>query len=195
MYGYLNVFVASALMTQGLSDSDAVGVLEERDPTAFTISESGIGVARACGEHGCSREGPPTVRAVIRVVFVSRAGRRASDAGDGVTMSDGTTDPRLRSWVDSANDPATDFPIQNLPFGVFARRGSGEPPRVGVAIGDQVIDLAACDEAGLFDAATSRIVARCAHGPLNELMRLGRRRGDASSVRVEPTDGSGWFRV
>lgn len=43
MYGYLNVFVASALMTQGLSDSDAVGVLEERDPTAFTISESGIG--------------------------------------------------------------------------------------------------------------------------------------------------------
>ena len=53
----------------------------------------------------------------------------------------------------------------------------GDPassPRVGVAIGDQVIDLAACGEAGLFDAATSRIVARCAHGPLNELMRLGR---------------------
>jgi fumarylacetoacetase len=89
-------------------------------------------------------------------------------------MSDVTTDPRLHSWLDSANDPATDFPIQNLPFGVFARRGSGEPPRVGVALGDQVIDLAACDEAGLFDAATSRIVARCARGPLNELMRLGR---------------------
>jgi fumarylacetoacetase len=51
--------------------------------------------------------------------------------------------PKLRSWVESANDPATDFPIQNLPFGVFRRKGSDEAPRGGVAIGDRIFDLAA----------------------------------------------------
>jgi fumarylacetoacetase len=53
------------------------------------------------------------------------------------------SNPRLKSWVESANDPGTDFPIQNLPFGVFRRRGSKEAPRGGVAIGDQILDLAA----------------------------------------------------
>lgn len=63
-------------------------------------------------------------------------------------MSAGTPglDPALRSWVDSANDPACDFPIQNLPFGRF-RRDEGEELRIGVAIGDRVVDLEA---AGLF---------------------------------------------
>ena len=54
-----------------------------------------------------------------------------------------THDPKLTSWVESANDPATDFPIQNLPFGTFRRKGSKESPRGGVAIGDQILDLAA----------------------------------------------------
>jgi len=49
----------------------------------------------------------------------------------------------IKSWVESANDPASDFPIQNLPFGVFRRKGSREAPRGGVAIGDQILDLAA----------------------------------------------------
>src|SRR4051812_32747483 len=52
-------------------------------------------------------------------------------------------DPELRSWVESANDTAGDFPIQNLPFGVFRRKGARERRRGGVAIGDQVFDLAA----------------------------------------------------
>jgi len=56
---------------------------------------------------------------------------------------DATHDPKLKSWVESANDPATDFPIQNLPFGVFRRKGTKEVPRGGVAIGDQILDLAA----------------------------------------------------
>lgn len=56
---------------------------------------------------------------------------------------DATHNPDLKSWIDSANDPASDFPIQNLPFGVFRRKGSDETPRGGVAIGDQVFDLAA----------------------------------------------------
>src|SRR5712672_544392 len=54
-----------------------------------------------------------------------------------------THNPDLKSWVESANHPASDFPIQNLPFGVFRRKGSSEDPRGGVAIGDQVLDLAA----------------------------------------------------
>jgi len=56
---------------------------------------------------------------------------------------DATHDPELKSWVEAANDPASDFPIQNLPFGVFRRKGTKEKPRGGVAIGDQVFDLAA----------------------------------------------------
>lgn len=56
---------------------------------------------------------------------------------------DATHDPGLRSWVESANEPGCDFPIQNLPFGIFKRRGAAESPRGGVAIGDQILDLAA----------------------------------------------------
>jgi fumarylacetoacetase len=62
-----------------------------------------------------------------------------------------THDPHLRSWVDSANTPGADFPIQNLPFGVFHRALTPEPPRVGVAIGDMVLDLRRCHRAGLFE--------------------------------------------
>ncbi|HWI36189.1 MAG TPA: fumarylacetoacetase [Burkholderiales bacterium] len=58
-------------------------------------------------------------------------------------MTDGTHDPALRSWVESANEAGGDFPIQNLPFGIFRRRGTKEAPRGGVAIGDQILDLAA----------------------------------------------------
>jgi fumarylacetoacetase len=54
-----------------------------------------------------------------------------------------THDPALRSWVASANEAGCDFPIQNLPFGRFRPSQSGEPFRVGVAIGDQVLDLKA----------------------------------------------------
>ena len=61
-----------------------------------------------------------------------------------------THDPALRSWVESANSGSTDFPIQNLPYGVFRRR-KDEAPRVGVAIGDQILDLARSAEASLLD--------------------------------------------
>ena len=67
-----------------------------------------------------------------------------------------THDPELRSWVGSANDPGTDFPIQNLPFGIFKRKKSGEKPRGGVAIGDQVFDLAAL---GLKTGPTLNVLA------------------------------------
>jgi fumarylacetoacetase len=56
---------------------------------------------------------------------------------------DATHDPALRSWVESANAPGCDFPIQNLPFGMFRTKGSKSPPRPGVAVGDRILDLAA----------------------------------------------------
>ena len=56
------------------------------------------------------------------------------------TATDHTHDPILQSWVESANDPSCDFPIQNLPFGRF-RREDDSDWRIGVAIGDQILDL------------------------------------------------------
>ena len=54
-------------------------------------------------------------------------------------MIDDTHDPALMSWVESANDPASEFPIQNLPFASLRHPGDGRT-RVGVAIGDQVLN-------------------------------------------------------
>ena len=70
---------------------------------------------------------------------------------------DETHDPALTSWVESANVPETDFPIQNLPFGRFRLEGDVDW-RIGVAIGDQVLDLRG---AGIIN-----------HSDINRLMRL-----------------------
>ena len=86
---------------------------------------------------------------------------------------DDTHDPGLRSWVVSANDPGGDFPIQNLPLGVFRRRGRAEAPRVGVAIGDQVLDLRRCRELGLLDAPPAVVEAAGEAAVLNPLLALG----------------------
>lgn len=78
----------------------------------------------------------------------------------------------LRSWVVSANDGKTDFPIQNLPFGVFRDWEGDDPPRIGVAIGDRVLDVSAL-RAGLFTGSARRAVEACAEPVLNPLMALG----------------------
>jgi fumarylacetoacetase len=94
------------------------------------------------------------------------------------TLTDETHRPDLRSWIESANDRATDFPIQNLPFGVFKRRGSEEPARVGVAIGDQILDVVAAARAGAFAADREAVLAaaRCVGPSLNALMAQGQAR-------------------
>lgn len=97
-------------------------------------------------------------------------------------LLDETHDPRRRSWVASAREAGTDFPIQNLPLGVF-RRGDGAA-RGGIAIGDQVLDLAAALAAGLF-AGEARDAAEAASGPtLNPLLALGRAASRALRRRV-----------
>src|SRR5262245_12688961 len=87
---------------------------------------------------------------------------------------DHTHDPSLESWVESANDRTTDFPIQNLPFGVFKRARFESSPRVGVAIGDQILDIAACADAGLIDERFVDAIEACRAPRLNDLMALGR---------------------
>jgi fumarylacetoacetase len=84
-----------------------------------------------------------------------------------------THDPALRSWVDSANDPECDFPIQNLPFAIFRRTGSGEPFRGGVAIGDQILDLRALHARGMFDGAAGDALAACSDPAMNRFMSMG----------------------
>ena len=69
-----------------------------------------------------------------------------------------THDINLKSWVESANDPNTDFPIQNLPFCVFCRKETIEDNRVGVIIGDFVLDLFPCYESSLFDDADEYLI-------------------------------------
>jgi fumarylacetoacetase len=84
-----------------------------------------------------------------------------------------THDPALRSWVASANLPASDFPIQNLPYAVFRRKGSAEAFRGGVAIGDQILDLAAAAGSGVFSGDAALALEAGAQDKLNALMALG----------------------
>jgi fumarylacetoacetase len=84
-----------------------------------------------------------------------------------------THKPQLRSWVASANAAGTDFPIQNLPFGVFRRFASAEAFRVGVAIGDQILDLTAAQAKSLFSGDADLAAQACCAPTLNAFMALG----------------------
>ena len=87
---------------------------------------------------------------------------------------DHTHDPALASWVPSANGHP-DFPIQNLPIGLFSPLAGA--PRPGIAIGDMILDLRAVSEAGLFDDEAQDVVTQIlahAHPPsLNAFLALG----------------------
>ncbi len=90
-----------------------------------------------------------------------------------VATLDATHDAALQSWVPSANLAGTDFPIQNLPFGRFRRAGTTEPLRVGVAIGDQVLDLQRALVAGGWGEAARGWLTPLAAGDLNAFMAQG----------------------
>jgi fumarylacetoacetase len=95
-----------------------------------------------------------------------------------------THDPSRRSWVESANGPATDFPIQNLPFGIY--RDVEGHARGGVAIGDQIVDLTRAHAAGLFSGSAVK-AAEAAAGPvLNSLLALDER--PVSKLRATLSD-------
>jgi len=83
----------------------------------------------------------------------------------------------IRSWVESANHPDCPFPLNNLPYGVFSV--AGDAPRCGAAIGDMIVDLAACEAQGLLDAGGT-----FAQPQLNEFMALGRAEWDEVRARL-----------
>jgi fumarylacetoacetase len=91
-----------------------------------------------------------------------------------MTGVDETHDPSRRSFVSSANGHS-DFPIQNLPFGVFS--DAAAQPRGGVAIGDRIVDLRAAAARGLFSGEAAR-AAQAASGPPRSIhcLRLARPR-------------------
>ena len=103
---------------------------------------------------------------------------------------DATHDPKLRSWVESANLPGCDFPIQNLPLAVFRRAGGGENFRCGVGIGDCILDLGALDMLSPFEGLGAEALAACGEPSLSRLMALGRdawvalRRGLSECLRA-----------
>ena len=95
---------------------------------------------------------------------------------------DDTLDPALQSWVESANAADTDFPLQNLPFGRF-RRADDADWQIGVAIGDQVLDLR---RAGVIDSGDMNHLMRLPRGARLALRRAlseGLRRGSAKQAR------------
>jgi fumarylacetoacetase len=93
-------------------------------------------------------------------------------------MTDPTVDPALRSWVTVDQD--SDFPIQNLPFGVFS--SAGRSPRIGVAIGRDIVDVSSLSHAGVFDDSSLPTDLFSA-ATLNPFLELGKPAWD--SVRRE----------
>jgi fumarylacetoacetase len=90
-----------------------------------------------------------------------------------IALEDETHDCRAVSWVESANNGTTDFPIQNLPFGVFRQRNWSRA-HIGVAIGDSILDLDQCAENGLLTTISASTIEACRSACLNELMSLAR---------------------
>ncbi len=84
-----------------------------------------------------------------------------------------THDPKLKSFVPSAQAPGCDFPLQNLPFAIFRRKGKNEQFRGGVAIGDQVLDIAAVCKRDLLSGDAREAAESCLGPTLNPFMAAG----------------------
>lgn len=102
-----------------------------------------------------------------------------------------THDLNLTSWVASANDAQCDFPIQNLPFAAFRRQGSDEAFRGGVAIGDQIVDLAAAKATGVFSGLAQTAAEACAAPRLNDFMGMGKEAWSALRLALSQALRSG----
>ena len=89
-----------------------------------------------------------------------------------------THDAALTSWVDSANEPGADFPVQNLPFGVYTDPQTGKG-KIGIAIGDMILDVTAARAEGVIGGAADDAAGACAGETLNGLMAMGGRHWSA----------------
>jgi fumarylacetoacetase len=90
---------------------------------------------------------------------------------------------RRKCWLESAGDPAGDFPLENLPFGVFEGEDAN---RIGLAIGDRILDLAAGAEAGLLEGLTESVLRACRAETLNALALAGT--SDLRPLRARATE-------
>lgn len=95
-----------------------------------------------------------------------------------------TTDPQLRSWVEAANVKDAEFPIQSLPWGAFRRKGSGEAPRLGVPIGDKILEVKKCVEAGLLRGIDTAVGEALCATNLNALLALGPKAWSAARTAI-----------
>ncbi|KAA1003812.1 fumarylacetoacetase [Paraburkholderia panacisoli] len=86
---------------------------------------------------------------------------------------DRTHDAAVKSWLASANQPHCDFPLQNLPYAIFRRKGGAEEFRAGIALGDQVIDLAALVRERCLSGLALQAAVACAQPSLNAFFAMG----------------------
>lgn len=107
--------------------------------------------------------------------------------------TDPTTDLSLASWVESANAERCEFPIQNLPYGVFRCAGNDEAFRIGVAIGDMILDMQAALAAGGFAGLDAESRAALGQPQLNDVMALdvSQRRALRAALSEALRDGAG----
>lgn len=106
-----------------------------------------------------------------------------------------THNAQLRSWVESANDPKTDFPVQNLPFGVFHDPYSSDGLSIGVAIGEYILDLRRARESSSFQQLSPAILESLSSKTLNAFMELGSSAWSELRLQLSRalrTDGAGW---
>ncbi|MEZ5345874.1 MAG: fumarylacetoacetase [Pyrinomonadaceae bacterium] len=98
-----------------------------------------------------------------------------------------THDQNLRSWIESANDPDTDFPIQNLPFCYFYEKSDIEKyERLGFAIGNQILDFEGCYENGIFGEKGSE--------SFEDLMTLNQRHSLTLGIKTLSIKGRSFIR-
>jgi fumarylacetoacetase len=103
----------------------------------------------------------------------------------------------LKSWIPSANDPNTDFPPENLPFGVYSISSGGHSAssqQIGIAIGDQILNVSCPDVLELFEGRAREIAVRCRERSLNAIMNAPASTLSAFRKRVQElvcaTDGA-----
>jgi fumarylacetoacetase len=111
---------------------------------------------------------PPLTRLGLWPIHPLPQGERGNGSPNLPNLN-ATHDPSRKSWITSANTPETDFPIQNLPYGIFSTPGTA--PRAGIAIGDQVLDLAVLEAEGLLTPSPGNPVF--SQPILNTFMALG----------------------
>lgn len=99
---------------------------------------------------------------------------------------DTTHDATRRSWIESANVPDADFPLQNLPYGAFTTNAA-RTQRLGVAIGDRILDLFTASHAGLLPA---HVAPACQQPSLNTLLALGAPAWSALRTRLSELLGA-----